>query len=110
MGWKVIATATSIEDGGSLPRWYAPAWRDVRTDNWVCYPIGLHKAVGAWRRAWHWLIMASHPSVLDMAREAGRTQGFAQGFRAGRYHHALWYGLRRWRRDRDAAQHRQERT
>lgn len=77
-GWRalcpMVITPTYIAEGGVIPFGYGVAWRDWRTDNWLCLPLGIN-LVAAWvRRAYHWLKIqpARNPSYLDVAFEEGR--------------------------------------
>lgn len=78
-GWRALVpisiTMRYLEEGCVIPFGYGIAWRDYRTDCWVCLPIGVNVIAAAVRRTYHWLMIqpTRDPSVIDVAVERGRT-------------------------------------
>lgn len=72
-----------ISMGARLPTGYGVAWVDPDAARLVCFPVPLHLAARAIRRAWY--LVARHRSGLvdERAAEAVIGEAFRLGFSAG---------------------------
>lgn len=78
--WKFIATCEYIDEGMVIPRGYAIAYRDIRMNTKVCYPVGLHLLV-RWRRDFlFWLFRVGYPGYRQRKEQEMYALGLSKRF------------------------------
>ncbi len=68
-----------ITDSESLPRGYAPAYREYSRAVWVCYPAGIHLLVSAAREVYWTAVGTRFGKRRDRIMAETRQEGYNEG-------------------------------